>query len=316
MKAKLRAITRSLGRPVVNVLPWSLREALFYALLNRRGRYATLSELAGQFNIIAFKARGEYGVLQSSASDLCLLPVYGNTGQWAPRINNLLKDFFARRGGGTYVDIGANIGLTTIPVARDPRVRCLAIEPEPVNYSHLLANVATNCAHGNVETLQAAVFSTRGTLPLELCSDNIGDNRLRLSDMPGQWHEDERPTVKVAAVPLDEIAPKLDGALAIKIDTQGAEPFIFEGGPKTLACAGLIVMEFWPYGMARMDANPESIITFLENHFDLGGFAEGETGVIPPLQPFAAIAPTLRQSFEAKRADPTWYGDVIVSRED
>jgi hypothetical protein len=72
MKAKLKALAKSLGRSAANSLPWSIREALFNALLERRGRYATLSELAGEFHVVALKARGEYGILQSTASDRVL----------------------------------------------------------------------------------------------------------------------------------------------------------------------------------------------------------------------------------------------------
>jgi FkbM family methyltransferase len=219
---ELKAHLKSLIWLVARMLPPRISETLFQALLDRRGRYTTLFELAREYNIVSLKAHGDYGILQSAASDLVLLPVYAGTGQWAPRTNNLLKDFFAKSGGGTYIDIGANIGATTIPVAQDSRVRCLAIEPEPVNYSNLVANVAANCPYGNVDTLQVAAFCRRSTLELELAGAHIGDHRLRLIKEIGQLHEEERRTISVSAVPLDEIAPEREGPLGIKIDTQGA----------------------------------------------------------------------------------------------
>ena len=47
----------------------------------------------------------------------------------------------------------------------------------------------------------------------------------------------------------------LKGPLAVKIDTQGAEPFVVSGGKETLGRAGLIVSEFGPDGMAQLGGN-------------------------------------------------------------
>lgn len=52
----------------------------------------------------------------------------------------------------------------------------------------------------------------------------------------------------VEAVPLDEF-PLPPGRFAIKIDTQGAEPLIFEAGRGMLFGAGPIIAEFWPWAM-------------------------------------------------------------------
>jgi hypothetical protein len=60
---------------------------------------------------------------------------------------------------------------------------------------------------------------------------------------------------------LDEM-PMPRTPLAVKIDTQGAEPLIFEGGMKMLNAAGLIVAEFWPWGMKRMGLDPTSVVSF------------------------------------------------------
>jgi hypothetical protein len=66
-------------------------------------------------------------------NDRFVLPEYAATGTFAETVTSALTDFL--RGGGTYIDVGANIGLTIIPVARNPNVHCLAFEPEPVNFN-------------------------------------------------------------------------------------------------------------------------------------------------------------------------------------
>ena len=62
----------------------------------------------------------------------------------------MFVDFFEERDSGTYLDIGANIGLTTIPIARNHRVRCHSFEPDPGLFVHLLENIHRNCRR-NVE---------------------------------------------------------------------------------------------------------------------------------------------------------------------
>ena len=62
---------------------------------------------------------------------------YASTGRWAEHTNELIGRFFDKAGRGTFLDIGANIGLTTIPVARRANVACHAFEPEPENFRNL-----------------------------------------------------------------------------------------------------------------------------------------------------------------------------------
>src|SRR5215472_10792350 len=71
-------------------------------------------------------AHGDHGFIRFAPTDSALLPVYARTGRWWKATNDTLIQFFAA-GEGAYFDIGANVGLTTIPVAvRYPLVRCQA----------------------------------------------------------------------------------------------------------------------------------------------------------------------------------------------
>jgi FkbM family methyltransferase len=172
-----------------------------------------------------------------------------------------LVAFFAGR-SGTYFDLGANIGLTTIPVAQNPLVKCFAFEPEPVNFAHLSDNVRRNTREGNVEMHQVAIIDHRATVMLGIAEGNIGDHRVGFDE------GGKRRTVEVRGVPLDDFHDRIDGALAVKIDIQGAEPFAIAGGPKTLARADLVIMEFWPHGMRELGSDPGMMIEFV------GGFAK------------------------------------------
>jgi FkbM family methyltransferase len=259
------------------------------------------------------RIQGTYGTIQGAPNDSVILAEYARLGHWARRTNQLLLDFFSER-SGQYIDIGANIGLTTLPVSQNAAVHCVAIEPDPTNFKHLRENVARNCSHGNVELCQLAVFSEQAELPLELAPNNLGDHRLRTHNPSGFAKEDAWPTVLVRAAPLDEIAPETTGHLAVKIDTQGAEPFVFAGGRLTLAKASLVISEWAPYWLARLGGDPEVVTSFLTENFPSVAIAEGEHGELPKAEPAAIAAERLLAMAHESRNDPSTYVDFIATR--
>jgi FkbM family methyltransferase len=276
--------------------------------------YHNFLAIAGRFNVTGLKVRGEYGIFQSTSDDSAVLGTYAHSGTWAAETNDLLREFFAQRGGGTYLDVGANIGLTTVPVAQNANVRCVAFEPEPTNFDNLVRNVEANCEHGNVTAIQAAVFSKKTSLEFELASGNLGDHRVRLNNEPGLLEEHTRRTINVEAVRLDDLVDSVDGALAVKIDTQGAEPFVVAGGRRILDRADLVIAEFWPYGMKRMGADAEDVIQYFEHHFDaLRMSREGEP--IASEIPIERAAADLRRCVDTKCGEKSCYFDVIATRD-
>lgn len=293
-------------------LPPAGREAVAKRLISDEP-FNVLTNLADRFNVVSLNVAGRYGVIEGSPGDASILGTYATTGGWAGTTNALLVEFFAGKVNGTYVDVGANIGLTTIPVASNPHVTCFAVEPDPTNYAHLARNVAVNCKYDNVTTYQVAAFSHSGTLELETSSFNFGDHRIRLSDAPGSMQEHKRKTVTVAAEALDVLIPPLSGPVAVKIDTQGAEAFVFAGGARTLESCGLLIVEFWPYGMARLGTDAEPIVRFIEDHFRTVSLATEERPVSGDVSVTQA-ASELRRMFATQTSRPEAYVDIIARR--
>jgi FkbM family methyltransferase len=98
---------------------------------------------------------------------------------------------------GVFVDVGANIGTTTLPALRYFD-RAIALEPEPRNAALLRANVALNRLDGRVTVRETA------------CSSSHGEVALRLSPTKSGGHEIRRPkageqSLLVSAVTLDEV---------------------------------------------------------------------------------------------------------------
>jgi hypothetical protein len=83
--------------------------------------------------------------------------------------------------------------------------------------------------------------------------------------------------------------------LGVKIDTQGAKPSIFAGGRRTLAKAGLIAFEFWPYGMHRIGGDVSAQLDFLVDTFSEGSIAAGDVDQERTWQPIHKICAELKR---------------------
>jgi len=293
---------------MVKRFPWGANEALLEALIARMGAEQIMARCTSRLDHLQLCASGSYGLIQSAINDGLILPAYARTGVYEPRLAALFREFFAKQGGGTYLDIGANIGLTTIPVAQDPAVRCLAFEPDPVNSRHLRANVERNCPNHNVTVCQVALFSDQSTLEFALNDWNLGDHRLSLA------HGGPNRTIQVDAVPLDRFLDRVVGPVAAKIDTQGAEPFVIAGGREVLARASLVVVEFSPEHMHALGSDPNVVLEFLAGfeRIAIGSISGDEA---PVFRPAAEALLQLKSFLSEWRAGDSRYCDVFASRE-
>jgi FkbM family methyltransferase len=304
----MKNLAKALIRAGVKRLPWGANEALFEAVASRIGADDVIARCAPRLNYLHLCAEGKYGLMQSSLNDGLLLPTYGRTGSYDEDLATLFHEFFARHDGGTYLDIGANIGLTVIPVATDPRVKCLAFEPDPMNNRHLRANVQRNCRNSNVEICPVALFSSRTRMRFVRSEQNIGDHRVDPSGSAAGH------AVEVDAVPLDEFAGVVQGAVAVKMDTQGAESFVIAGGRGVLSRASLVVLEFSPPHMRAVGSDPHIVLEYLAGFTRIGLRTVRGSG-IPALQSAAEAVGFLEAKFAAwKRGDVT-YWDVFATRE-
>ncbi len=153
-----------------------------------------------------------------------------------------------------FVDVGANIGSICLPLVQMDRIRtAIAIEPDPTNVTLLRANIVLNRLDERVTVHHTAVGAFQDErLTFELSNDNFGDHRISTTTSAGRYGEDQRRTIDVPSTTLDSLLDAFhDRKLFIWIDTQGYEGFILKGAECILQSAPPLVIEFWPYGMAR-----------------------------------------------------------------
>lgn len=129
---------------------------------------------------------------------------------------------------GTILDVGANIGAFSIPLAaRRPRWRVIAYEASPV-----IAQLLSDCARANeltnLEVVAAAAGAAAGSTSFHAVRLNQVGNFGSLSAFPPP----EAETVEVPVVTLDDTAP-LDVRL-VKVDVQGFEAEVLKGATRLL----------------------------------------------------------------------------------
>jgi FkbM family methyltransferase len=138
-----------------------------------------------------------------------------------------LAPFVARLTSGMTVwDIGANVGLYTLPSARavGPTGQVVAFEPMPRNLGFLRRHLTLN-ALNDVVVCEVAV------------SDATGALRMAEGDSPSEFHVEAGGSYEVKAVTLDDWlaesgAPPPD---LVKIDVEGSDDAVLRGGARTFA---------------------------------------------------------------------------------
>lgn len=170
-------------------------------------------------------------------------------GRYEPHITNLLPEII--NPNFVCLDIGANIGVTTLAfssLSRDGHV--YSFEPSKNNYGFLARNVMLNDAK-NVTCLNLAIYDTNGTLDFSYVDEFPAGSFAATTGFvhPAVIHE------TVTCVKLDDwvkssLLPRLD---FVKLDVEGAEIKVLEGGKNTLE-------EFQP--RLIVEINPHTLITF------------------------------------------------------
>ena len=172
----------------------------------------------------------------------------------------------------TLIDVGANIGTVCIPaVKRGLAANAIAIEPEPLNYRVLVANIFLNGLADRIKTYHLALGSEDNqTLELELSEGHSGDHRIRVANETGTASSGKITSVKSET--FDSVVPAVDrNSCLVWMDTQGYEGIILQGAQNIIRAQVPMVVEFWPEGMKRMRSYPalkEALLNYSE-YYDL-----------------------------------------------
>ncbi len=168
--------------------------------------------------------------------------------------------------GTTLIDVGANIGTTTVPALLSGTFeRALAIEPEADNFSDLRLNVQLNSLESRVVAVRAAASNCEGSTRLLVRPGRSGKHRLHGP------RESKRDGVEVSTMTIDAllqregISPANVGLLWI--DAEGSEDRVIAGATAILEARRPIVLELNPLMVERTGGSQDKLEQRLKLHY-------------------------------------------------
>lgn len=218
----------------------------------RFGRDCLFSVLPKNELVITKTKEGLYYVINTS-DDVIGRSIFINKQSYGSQ--NLIKALeLVGKHKSTILDVGANIGTIGISgISHGYFAKCMAFEPEPNNFKLLQTNVNINELSEKFELRNEALSNiTDRVLDFELSNNNFGDHRVRIKNIPGFLHEENRKLISVNVNTLDHVLRDYDlSECFLFMDTQGHEGHILSGALKLIDASVPIVTEFWPYGLKR-----------------------------------------------------------------
>jgi len=132
------------------------------------------------------------------------------------------------RPGDIVLDCGAHIGIFTQRALDQGAAKVVAIDPDPVQIECLRRNFAQEIEAGRVILVEKGVWSSSGTLPL-----NVGVQNSGMSSLVAETGGD---TLDVPVTTIDELVADLalERVDYIKLDIEGAEREALKGGLATI----------------------------------------------------------------------------------
>ena len=213
------------------------------------------------------------------SDDMGITPHLILDGFWEMHVTRALLSKI--RPGMTVLDIGANLGYFTLLAGRavGDTGRVLAFEPEPRNLWYLRHNVSL-AGHRWTTVVDKALWSEAGTMKLRTEEEFCGGHSL-IGGGDASLAEDR--VVEVQTVTLDEALGDDLTVDVIKMDAEGAEPFIVDGMTRTLEANPKLTMlvEFAPQFVTGAGRDYHE---YLRSLADLGfsiGLIEGDASVTP-----------------------------------
>ena len=194
---------------------------------------------------------GDFGVTLEAES----------TGSYEPLTTSTIESILTE--GMTFVDIGAHVGLFSLPALHWVGTSGIVIsfEPHPDNYVMLLENASRNQLDDRLIAVQSAVSDTNEIVKLHTSTFNTGDHQL--------FHVGGRNTNQVKCTTLDDYFPAGTQVDVIKMDVQGAESAAFIGMKRVLE-DNLKIQVIWELSPSQLEDSGSSASEVMYWLADLG----------------------------------------------
>lgn len=204
----------------------------------------------------------------------------------------------------TFVDVGANIGTTTVPAILSHRFgSAVAIEPEPENARLLRLNIMINDLEDRVKALQVAVSNEVGRSDLVVNPERGGKHWIATdpSKLRKKSSEPETTILTIETVTLDRLVETgvidADATGLLWMDAEAHEGHILEGASSLLERGTPLVLEWNPVILDRMGDRGKLERAVAENYTHFAGMHRNPN----PRQPSFPVQTTDRLPAYAER---------------
>jgi FkbM family methyltransferase len=199
------------------------------------------------------------------------------------------------RPGGIVLDVGANIGFYTVPLAIQAKAmgsKVVAFEPIASNAAWLRHNLGLNDCGDVVHVIESALSNESGSANIVLTDDFLAGNVGNATIMSQALYEEKFAQFARTAVKIDTLDRNWSGEGRIdvvKVDVEGHETQFLEGGRNTIAAhrpALLIEVNRVHQALRGIDFN-EAVPSLLPKRYF---FAEVRASGIVQIQSLAECA--------------------------
>jgi len=194
------------------------------------------------------------------------------------------------------LDIGANVGVVSIPVALKTNCEVIAIEASPMNASLLLKNVSLNAVKFrvlNVCAVNRNLFEKSDYIKIYTKRGNSAANSIFQEWNKSQYESAHFELSK--STMLDQVLSDSDlkRIKLVKIDVEGAELEALQGFQKISAIDAPIIFEYRIDVMKRdLNDNGAELINLLRRNYRLWGLRKSQSNKIAliPFNPNLPVA--------------------------
>jgi FkbM family methyltransferase len=168
----------------------------------------------------------------------------------------------ALRPDTTAFDVGANIGLMSLPLlATEPTLKVVSVEPSPHNHTALLRTATASRYNQRWEIVTKALSDHEGEATFHCAAPGLG----AFDSLVDTGRSGETSTIRVPLTTLDSLWEQRTrpAVSLIKIDVEGAELSTLRGAVGCLRMCRPVVLVEWNQGNLRsFDCAPESLLSF------------------------------------------------------
>lgn len=176
---------------------------------------------------------------------------------------HFLKSVF--RDGDVFLDIGANLGWYSLVLGRNcPSSQIFAFEPIPATVEVLKKNIQLNKLD-NIEPIGMGLFNEEAELSFLFAPDVSGATSLKLTGQSRGASAIQNVVCKTTT--LDTFCAARDVVpTLLKVDVEGAELMVLQGGEKTLQYTPIILIELLRKWSREFGYHPNDVFTLLERY--------------------------------------------------